>query len=160
MAGTLAVRTGAPGVTIRLFPRPSRGARIAVRKPGTCMIRTLNLRPGYLVALGALGAAALSASPVHAQAGYDPDYGQTGGNYPPAGQYNPPPGEGQEPPIPPYVEGAPVQAESGGYCYVGPHPVDTRMVPGPAFEDVQGQNIRPYPPVDLRLFSFRDGCYY
>ena len=34
------------------------------------------------------------------------------------------------------------------------------MVPGPAFEDVQGQNIRPYPPVDLRLFSYHQGCYY
>jgi len=28
------------------------------------------------------------------------------------------------------------------------------------FEEVQGQNIRPYAPVELRLFSFRDGCYY
>ena len=34
------------------------------------------------------------------------------------------------------------------------------MVPGAAFEDVQGQNIRPYPPVDLRLFSYHQGCYY
>src|SRR5947209_20346008 len=66
----------------------------------------------------------------------------------------------QEPPIPPYVEGAPMAAPSGGYCYVGPHPVDTRVVPGPALEDAQGQNIRPYPPVDLRLFSYRQGCYY
>ena len=52
------------------------------------------------------------------------------------------------------------QRQGGGYCYVGPHPVDTRVVPGPAFEDVQGQNVRPYPPVDLRLFSYHQGCYY
>jgi hypothetical protein len=77
------------------------------------------------------------------------------------GQYAAPAeGQGQEPPIPPYVEGQPIPAQGGGYCYVGPHPADTRVVPGPAFEDVQGQNIRPYPPVDLRLFAFRDGCYY
>jgi hypothetical protein len=69
-------------------------------------------------------------------------------------------GQGQEPPIPPYVEGQPIAAQGGGYCYVGPHPVDTRVVPGPSFEEVQGQNIRPYAPVDLRLFSYRDGCYY
>ena len=47
-----------------------------------------------------------------------------------------------------------------GYCYVGPHPVDTRVVPGPAFDDTQGQHIRPYAPIDLRLFSYRNGCYY
>src|ERR1051325_7767214 len=163
MAGTLAVSSGRAGVTIRVFPRRSRGARIALRKRGTCMIRTLNLfRPWHLAALWALGSVTLTSPAVRAQAGYYPDYGGTPGraNFPPAGQYNPPPGEGQEPPIPPNVEGAPMQAEGGGYCYVGPHPVDTLMVPGPAFEDVQGQNIRPYPPVHLRLFSYRDGCYY
>ena len=83
---------------------------------------------------------------------YDDPYGA------PQGQAQ---GQAQEPPIPPYVEGAPIAAQGGGgYCYVGPHPVDTRVVPGPAFEDVQGQNIRPYPPVDLRLFSYHQGCYY
>jgi len=83
---------------------------------------------------------------------YDDQYGA------PQGQAQ---GQAQEPPIPPYVEGAPIAAQGGGgYCYVGPHPVDTRVVPGPAFEDVQGQNIRPYPPVDLRLFSYHQGCYY
>jgi hypothetical protein len=68
--------------------------------------------------------------------------------------------QAQEPPIPPYVEGQPVANQAGGYCYVGPHPVDTRVQPGPAFEEAQGQHIHPYPPIDLRLFSFRDGCYY
>src|SRR6185295_10138610 len=63
-------------------------------------------------------------------------------------------------PIPPYVEGPALAAESGGYCYVGPHPSDTRVVPGPAFDDTQGQHVRPYPPIDLRLFSYRNGCYY
>jgi hypothetical protein len=63
-------------------------------------------------------------------------------------------------PIPPYVEGPAVAATSGGYCYVGPHPSDTRVVPGPAFDETQGQHMRPYPPIDLRLFAFRNGCYY
>jgi len=123
------------------------------------MISTLTpFVPARLAALGALGVVVLAAPSARAQDGYGADY--SGGYYPPAGEYNPPPAEAQEPPIPPYVEGQPVSADGGGYCYVGPHPVDTRMVPGPAFEDVQGQHIRPYPPVDLRLFSFRDGCYY
>jgi hypothetical protein len=131
------------------------------------MISTLKLfGVGRLVALGAVSVSLSAAVLLHAPdaraqegGGYYPDYNNSG-NYPPAGVYNPPPPEDQEPPIPPNVEGQPISAEGGGYCYVGPHPVDTRMVPGAAFEDVQGQNIRPYPPVDLRLFSFRDGCYY
>ena len=111
---------------------------------------------------GVLGGVVLAVSvfvPSGAQA-QDYQGGNNAGYYGATDQYGAAPAEGQEPPIPPYVEGQPISAEGGGYCYVGPHPVDTRMVPGPAFEDVQGQNIRPYPPVDLRLFSFRDGCYY
>ena len=104
--------------------------------------------------LSAMVLSVLGAAEARAQGDY---YGGGAAN-----EYGQPwaPAEGQEPPIPPYVEGQPIPAQGGGYCYVGPHPVDTRVVPGPAFEDVQGQNIRPYPPVDLRLFSFRDGCYY
>jgi hypothetical protein len=122
--------------------------------------RAARLATARLVGSGTLGVvvlavSSLAASPAAAQDGYQGgDYGATDQPYGGA------PPEGQEPPIPPYVEGAPVSAEGGGYCYVGPHPVDTRVAPGPAFEDVQGQNIRPYAPVDLRLFSFRDGCYY
>src|SRR5262245_2564732 len=49
----------------------------------------------------------------------------------PPGQAQP---QGQDTPIPPYVEGPAMVATGGaGYCYVGPHPVDTRVVPGAAF---------------------------
>ena len=34
------------------------------------------------------------------------------------------------------------------------------LVPGPAWDDTQGQHLRPYAPIDTRLFAFRDGCYY
>ena len=70
------------------------------------------------------------------------------------------PAPAQETPIPPYVEGQAIPVAGGGYCYVGPHPVDTRSAPGPAFDDAQGQHMHEYPPIDLRLFSYRDGCYY
>src|SRR5687768_3781287 len=67
----------------------------------------------------------------------------------------------EQPPIPPHTEGVPHPATGGGgYCYGGPHPVDTRAVGGPAFDDSQGAHIHEYPPIDLRLFTFRDGCYY
>jgi hypothetical protein len=105
-------------------------------------------------ALATMALSTLVASQARAQ--YDDTYGGFGDT----GAYGVPAGEGQEPPIPPYVEGQPIAVQGGGYCYVGPHPVDTRVVPGPAFEYAQGQNIRPYPPVDLRLFSYRQGCYY
>jgi hypothetical protein len=62
--------------------------------------------------------------------------------------------------IPPNVEGPAYPASDGSYCYVGPHPVDTRVVPGDSWDNTQGQHLRPYPPIDTRLFSFRDGCYY
>ncbi len=104
-------------------------------------------------ALAVMALSTLVASPARAQSD---DY--YGGAY--DQQSAAPQGQVQEPPIPPYVEGTPIAAQGGGYCYVGPHPVDTRVVPGAAFEDVQGQNIRPYPPVDLRLFSYHQGCYY
>jgi len=64
------------------------------------------------------------------------------------------------PPIPPYVEGQPVMAAAGGYCYVGPHPTDTRVTGGATFDASEGAHLHEYPPIDLRLFSFRDGCYY
>jgi len=108
-------------------------------------------------AVTALALSMLVAQEAQAQAQNDEYYGAAYDD----DQYGAPQGPAQEPPIPPYVEGTPIAApQGGGYCYVGPHPVDTRVVPGPAFEDAQGQNIRPYPPVDLRLFSYRQGCYY
>jgi hypothetical protein len=62
--------------------------------------------------------------------------------------------------VPPGVEGEPFASSGGGYCYVGPHPSDTRVTPGTAWDSTEGQHLRPYAPVDLRLFSYRQGCYY
>lgn len=66
--------------------------------------------------------------------------------------------------VPPHVESNPIPAaDAGGYCFAGPHPVDTRSAPGPApapWDEQQGQHLHPYPPFDLRLFSYRDGCYH
>lgn len=88
-----------------------------------------------------------------------------------AAQINPPPPvpmagpapaapDTTSPPIPPYVEGAPVAAPTGGYCYGGPHPVDTRYAPGPTWDPTSGPHTHPYAPIDLRLYAFKDGCYY
>lgn len=62
--------------------------------------------------------------------------------------------------IPPNIEGPALRAPNGGYCYVGPHPVDTRMVGGGPWDATTGRHYRPYPPLDARLFALRDGCYY
>lgn len=62
--------------------------------------------------------------------------------------------------IPPGVEGAPYPSSYGGYCYVGPHPSDPRVTPGDTWDPTDGQHVRSYPPLDLRLFSYQDGCYY
>jgi hypothetical protein len=61
----------------------------------------------------------------------------------------------QENPIPPGVETQPVAATGGGYCYGGPHPA-----PGGGWEAVPNPHVHNYAPFDLRLFSYRDGCYY
>lgn len=71
----------------------------------------------------------------------------------PAEQAPPPPA--QEDPIPPGIEGQPVAAAGGGYCYGGPHPA-----PGGGWEAVQTAHVHNYAPFDMRLFSYRDGCYY
>jgi hypothetical protein len=63
------------------------------------------------------------------------------------------------PPIPPNVEEAPLAGPGGGYCYAGPHPVDTRAAAGPAWDDSPGLHTHFYPPIDLRLFALHDGCY-
>jgi hypothetical protein len=62
--------------------------------------------------------------------------------------------------IPPNTEGAPYAANAGAYCYVGPHPVDTRVAPGAPWDPTSGQHTRGYAPIDMRLFAFRGGCYY
>jgi len=62
--------------------------------------------------------------------------------------------EGPAPPIPPY------QAQGGGYCFEGPHPVDSRVEPGVTWDGTAGRHMHGYPPFDLRLFSFQNGCYY
>lgn len=68
--------------------------------------------------------------------------------------------EGPPPPIPPYVDGPPVAASGGGYCFEGPHPVDSRIQPGVTWDNTPGRHAHPYPPFDLRLFAFQNGCYY
>lgn len=64
------------------------------------------------------------------------------------------------PPIPPYVEGPAVQAAGGGFCFEGPHPVDSSVEPGVTWDSTTGRHTHGYPPFDLRLFSFQNGCYY
>ncbi len=58
-------------------------------------------------------------------------------------------------PIPPSIEGPAIQAQGGGYCFGGPHPA-----PGGGWEAVQNPHTHNYAPFDLRLFAFREGCYY
>jgi hypothetical protein len=60
-----------------------------------------------------------------------------------------------ENPIPPNAEGQAVQAQGGGYCFGGPHPA-----PGGGWEATTAPHMHDYAPFDLRLFSFREGCYY
>ena len=61
----------------------------------------------------------------------------------------------QDYPIPPNVQGAPIPVQGGGYCFGGPHPA-----PGGGWEASATPHVHPYAPFDLRLFSYRDGCYY
>ena len=68
--------------------------------------------------------------------------------------------EGPAPPIPPYVDTPPMPAQGGGYCFDGPHPVDSRVEPGATWDGTSGRHMHAYPPFDLRLFSFQNGCYY
>jgi len=77
-----------------------------------------------------------------------------------AGPVSPEQEEGPAPPIPPYVDGPPVAAQGGGYCFDGPHPVDSRVEPGVTWDGTPGRHMHGYPPFDLRLFNFQNGCYY
>ena len=80
-------------------------------------------------------------------------------------EYGPPPATAADtdpspPPIPPNVEGPAFTVPGGGYCYFGPHPVDTRISAGEPWDDTPGAHMHAYPPLDLRLFELKDGCYY
>ena len=80
-------------------------------------------------------------------------------------EYGPPPATAADtdpspPPIPPNAEGPAFSVPGGGYCYYGPHPVDTRISAGEPWDDTPGAHMHAYPPLDLRLFELRDGCYY
>lgn len=68
--------------------------------------------------------------------------------------------QGPPPPIPPFAEGPAVPAAGGGFCFEGPHPVDSNVDPGVTWDSRPGRHIHPYPPFDLRLFSLQNGCYY
>ena len=84
---------------------------------------------------------------------------EPGGNYP--ADYAPPQdSQGTPPPIPPNIEGDPIPASGGGFCFDGPHPVDARVANGATWDGATGRHIHPYPPFDLRLFSYRNNCYY
>jgi hypothetical protein len=73
---------------------------------------------------------------------------------------NAPPEPYGPPPIPPDVEAAPVAGAGGSVCFVGPHPVDTQVAGGAAWDDTQGAHYHFYAPFDLRLFRLENGCYY
>jgi hypothetical protein len=98
--------------------------------------------------------------PASATADAERGYGQDGYGQDSYGQEDYGQDSDEVPLIPPNAEGAPYASEDGQYCYVGGHPVDTRVVPGPPWDETPGQHMRSYPPVDMRLFAFRDGCYY
>ena len=68
--------------------------------------------------------------------------------------------DGPPPPIPPFIDAPPVAAAGGGFCFEGPHPVDSRVEPGVTWDATTGRHVHGYPPFDLRLFSFQNGCYY
>jgi len=103
-----------------------------------------------LRSLAILFAASFAGRVAQAQQAMPPDYAEPAT----ADQAGPPP------PIPPYVEGPAVQAAGGGYCFEGPHPVDSRIDPGVTWDGTAGRHMHAYPPFDLRLFSYENGCYY
>jgi hypothetical protein len=104
---------------------------------------------------------AIPAQRAVAQAGYDDgSVAQAGAAEAMPADYAPPADEGTPPPIPPYVDSPPVQVQGGGYCFEGPHPVDSSVVPGVTWDNTPGRHVHGYPPFDLRLFSVQNGCYY
>ena len=125
-----------------------------------------------LATLATLALVAVVATPALAQQDVQPPAWQAeaapaDGNYPAADEWANQPAAPEDnsagagaPLIPPNVEGPAYPAPNGNYCYVGPHPVDTRVAPGSSWDDTQGQHFRPYAPIDTRLYAYRDGCYY
>jgi hypothetical protein len=79
----------------------------------------------------------------------------------PAWPYAPPPEAGA---VPPQVEAAPIATMNGAYCFAGPHPTDPRSAAGASavvtWDDTPGAHAHEYPPLDLRLFAFQNGCYH
>src|SRR5215207_10087448 len=73
---------------------------------------------------------------------------------------NAPPEPYGPPPIPPDVEVQPVAGPGNAFCYNGPHPVDTRVAGGAAWDDTAGPHTHFYAPFDLRLFRWDGGCYH
>jgi hypothetical protein len=84
----------------------------------------------------------------------------------PAWPYSPPPAEAGA--VPPQVEAAPIATMNGAYCFAGPHPTDPRFAAGASpyaspyasWDDSPGVHAHEYPPLDLRLFAFQNGCYH
>jgi hypothetical protein len=72
---------------------------------------------------------------------------------------NAPPEPYGPPPIPPDVEAQAVAGPGNAFCYSGPHPVDTRVASGPAWDETQGPHTHFYAPFDLRLFRLDGSCY-
>ncbi|HEY0706121.1 MAG TPA: hypothetical protein VGG33_04955, partial [Polyangia bacterium] len=58
------------------------------------------------------------------------------------------------------MEETPVASAGTNYCFEGPHPTDPAASGGVTWEATTGRHLHPYPPLDLRLFALRDGCYY
>jgi hypothetical protein len=72
---------------------------------------------------------------------------------------NAPPGPYGPPPVPPEVEASAVAGPGGAFCYNGPHPVDTRVASGGAWDETNGPHTHFYAPFDLRLFRLEGNCY-
>jgi hypothetical protein len=76
------------------------------------------------------------------------------------GDPNAPPEPYGPPPIPPEAEAQVQTGPGNSVCFVGPHPVDTSVAGGSAWDDTQGAHYHFYGPFDLRLFRLEGGCYY
>jgi hypothetical protein len=80
----------------------------------------------------------------------------------PAG-YAPPTGpeqEGPPPPIPPFVDGPAVRHRAAATASKGRIPSTAGSNPASPGTPPSGRHIHGYPPFDLRLFNFQNGCYY
>jgi hypothetical protein len=128
------------------------------------MLRRSTLLAMVLVPWFAIGAGRSVVAQEEIEEYVEAEAGEQAQQVPPP-EYGPPPRNAGEtdlvpPPIPPNVEGAAFSVPGGGYCYFGPHPVDTRVSAGEPWDDTPGAHMHAYPPLDLRLFELKDGCYY